>query len=566
MRTHLSSRFAPSRVATRATTRAATRAVVSAVAVLLTVVTPVAVAATATAAQPSPAAVDTAAPKIETKLSHHSGHELGRRMGFSADFTNGDGSPVKAQRGLMTVAYGKHVNARLEPTTPDPSKVVVEQYVDRVWERLPLTAGKNGTLRAAINIAAADTHSPGPAALERFRVTIDRSVPADVNMGEVSVGAYADGTAMHTVGFSLKHTQSEPEVRFDGITSRPELVTGGKPVEFTATVSNNTGKDISLTTADYFFISPGSGDLDPQHVTVERRDSSGAWVPVDLREQYQLPHGNLDKGVLKQGTSRTYTLRLALTKHFPGGIKRGGFTLESRQSNATFDFTVKHEGASTPDPSVNRDLTVTTTGIKGATALKRGGAAKEFTATVTNKGNVSQQPMVLMEITDKDLKRRMQAGQIHVQQYVKAAAEGWKNVKVTASKEGGHLMAAIEPRTGFYEPELAPGDSAVYQLRLAATDANKAQAFTVDLEARAKLSSTRISLPFTVSGAATATPTPSQTPQPGTTAQAVNIANPTSGEMAQTGSESSTPLLIGAGGLLVAIGAGAVLNARRRAF
>ncbi len=39
---------------------------------------------------------------------------------------------------------------------------------------------------------------------------------------------------------------------------------------------------------DFFFITgKGRGDLDPQHVTLERRDASGAWVPVELGEQDQ---------------------------------------------------------------------------------------------------------------------------------------------------------------------------------------------------------------------------------------------------------------------------------------
>lgn len=561
MRTHLSSRFAPSRVATRA--------VVSAVAVLLTVVTPVTVAGAATAqpvAAPAAAAADTTTPGLTTSISKDPGHELGRRNEFVAVIKNGTGKQVKGQHGLITVAYGKHVNAALEAMAPDASKVIVEHLSDGIWERLPITAGKNSTVQATFSIADGDggTLAPGGESVERFNVTLDRSIPADANMGEVSIGAYANGTAMKTIGFSLKREQTlDPDVRFSGLASRPELVTGGKPVEFTGIVTNNTGKDLSPK--DFFFIGAESGDLDPQHVTVERRDSSGSWVPVKIGEQGQALSGNLDESLLKQGASRTYNLRLSLTKYFPSSVKRGEFDLASHNANATFDFTVKHEGSGTTDPSVNRDLTVTTQGLAGTTALKRGGAAKEFTATVTNKGNVSQQPIVLMEITDKDIKRRMQTGELRIQQYVKAAATGWKSVKVTTSTESGHLMAAIVPREGSTDLNMAPGDSAAFQLRIAATDTNKAQAFRVDLEARAKLSATRISLPFTVSGAA-ATAAPSQTPQPGSTVQPANAGNPTTGEMAQTGSDSTTPLLVGAGGLLVALGAGAVLTARRRAF
>ncbi|MFI9584472.1 LAETG motif-containing sortase-dependent surface protein [Streptomyces sp. NPDC052236] len=578
MRTHLSSRFAPSRFAP---SLVATRAVVSAGAVLLTVVTPVTVAGAATAqpaAAPVAAAADTtAAPGLTTIVStDYDSYELGRRNAFVAVIKNGTSKQVKGQHGLITIAYGKHVNAALEAMTPDASKVIVEHLSDGVWERLPITAGKNSTVQAAFSIADGNggTLAPGGTSVERFNVTIDRSIPADANMGEISVGAYANGTAMHTMGFSFPRTQTlEPEVSFGGLASRPELVTGGKPVEFTATVTNNTGKDLSPAD-DSLSVSPDrGGDIDPQHVTVERRDSSGTWVPVTLSEKHPSLIGDLDKGTLKQGASRTYALRLSLTKHFPSSVNRGQFWVWSKLAGTPFDFTVKHEGAGTPDPSVNRDLTVTTQGLAGATALKRGGAAKEFTATVTNKGNISQQPIVLMEITDKDIKRRMQAGELSIQQYVKAAATGWKSVKVTTSTENGHLMAAIVPREGSNDLIMAPGDSAAFQLRIAATDTNKASAFRVDLEARAKLSATRISLPFTVSGAA-ATATPSQTPQPGTavTVQPVNAANagtagnPTTGEMAQTGSDSTTPLLIGAGGLLVALGAGAVLTARRRAF
>ncbi|WP_374982593.1 LAETG motif-containing sortase-dependent surface protein [Streptomyces fradiae] len=568
------------------------RAVVAA-AVLLTVVTPVAASAAPAVAQPRAAVSAPAASGVTVDLDMTGGFELGRRTNFSARVTNGTGADLKgSQKGLITVAYGKHVNAELEPLPADPSKIVVEHLTaDGIWERLPLTTGAKGAVQAAWSLPA--DLAKDAVVTQRFMVTIQRSIPTEVDMGEVGVSGYADGRAMDRVGFGTGRAQTseDPEVVIGGLSGRPELVTGGRPVAFTGTVTNNTGKDLTHDVPDFFFVSPvgKAGDLDPQYVTLERRDASGAWKPVRIGEQDHALTGNLDSAPLKNGESRTYELRLALTKFFPAGVRAGQFTLLSANGSANFDFAVKYVAPAVDDPDVNRKLAVTSS-LKGTTHLKAGGTAKEFTTTITNKGNISQKVEALIELGDGRTKRKVSAAEFRVEQYVTAAAEGWKPVKLIDSTWSDDRLRAVAHPTRL---DLAPGESVTYKLRVAATGAVKGASFDIAVEAAAERSATRIVLPFSVDGApatgtagttgtggttggATVSPAPAGTASPaagsGTTGDAGSTGSLTgasagaTGEMAKTGSDTTTPVLLGATGVLVAGGAAALLIARRRAL
>ncbi|CAL9296021.1 LAETG motif-containing sortase-dependent surface protein [Streptomyces sp. NPDC003090] len=579
MQKHLSSR-----IARRSFVSA--RSAVTAAAVLLTVVTPVAVAAAPAFAQPAAASSATTA-GMGVKVDLMGGFALGQRAHFSAEITNGTGADLQGVRkGLVTVAYGKHVNAALEPMTADPSKIIVEHLKDGVWQRLPLTTGANGAVQAAFPLP--EGLAKGATVRERFVVTIQRSIPAEANMGEVGVSGHADGSGMDTVGFGLgnRQTAEHPEVTLSGLSGRPELVTGGKPVTFTGTVTNNTGKDIP-SAQDFFFIaaSDKGGDLDPQYVTLERRDASGAWKPVRIGEQDRALTGNLDGAPLKNGQSRTYELRLALTKFTPASVTGGEFTLVSGDGAANFDFSVKYVAPDVTDPEINRKLAVTSS-LKGTTRLKAGGAAKEFTATITNKGNITQEVEAIVELGDGGAKRKVSAGEFRVEQYVTAAADGWKSVKLTDSTwSNGKLRALASPTL----VSLAPGESVTYKLRVAATTAVKGKAFDVSVTSAAERSVTGVVLPFTVDGApgtagttgttgstggATASPSASAAPAGGAGATGTGSGSGTgaantpaaAGEMAKTGSDTTTPVLLGATGVLVAGGAAALLIARRRAL
>ncbi|WP_149179282.1 LAETG motif-containing sortase-dependent surface protein [Streptomyces sp. TRM49041] len=557
MKKHLSSRIA-------------LRSVVSAAAVLLTVVTPVALTAAPAVARPVTATAAATA-GVTAAVDMTGSFRLGMRNGFSAEITNGSGAALKGQKGLVTVAYGKHVNARLEPMTADPSKIVVERLKGGLWERLTLAKGENGAVQATFPLP--EDLAAGATVKERFLVTVLGSIPADADMGEFGVAGNADGTGIDRAGFGLgdRGESDVPDVVISGPNGRPELVTGGEPVPFTGKVTNSTGRDIDFDLQDFFFVSGGddAGDLDPQHVTVERRDAAGKWVPVRLGKQDQAVLGNLDHGALKNGESRTYELRLGLTKFFPRTVTTGGFTLNGGNGSAGFDFSVTYEAPAAGDPDIDRELDVTSGGLKGVTRLKAGGPAREFTATITNKGNITQELHAVFEIAGKDAKRRIEAGEIHVEQYVNAAADGWRSLALTPSDwTTGSLRAAAVPAG----KTLAPGESVSYKLRISATDAVQAEAFTFDIEAAAERSSDRVSLPFAVDGATgtgTSAPTsgasasPSATPVTTTT---VPGSPNTTGEMAKTGSDTTTPLLIGATGVLVAGGAGALLIARRRAL
>ncbi|GGQ05507.1 LAETG motif-containing sortase-dependent surface protein [Streptomyces roseolilacinus] len=574
MQKHLSSRIARR-------SAVSLRSVVSAAAVLLTVVTPVAVAAPAVALPAATTAGTTAQALVVTDVDKADApFVLGERNDFRGHVTNRSAETVENATGRFTVAYGKHVDAALEAVPADPSKVTVRYRTTGSWQTLALTRGAGGALQATFPMGDV---KPGATVWGQFQVTVDRSVPESVTMGEVSVAGYADGTGARTVGFGIpRHiTAHEAEVTFGGLAGRPVLDTGGKAVPFTATVTNRTGRDISPN--DYFFIDGEGVDLDPEYVTLERRTPAGAWVPVRLGKQDQAVTGNLDQGLLKNGRSRTYQLRLAATKYYPGKARTGTFTFLAGNGSASFTYGVEHGTPDTSDPDVSRQLAIAVKGADGVTRIDKG-VAREFTATVTNKGNISQRTNVLMEITDQDVKRRMTAGEIRVEQYA-ITPRTWFPTELSTSREGGHLMAKIIPT----QPKLAPGESATYRLRITATPQTKAKSFFVDIEARAELTSTRKRLPFTLNGstgtgpgtgtgtgtpAGTGTASPSAAPGTGPgagTGAVVPAGTGTSpaaapaGEMARTGSTDTTPLLVGATGLLVAGGAAALFVARRRA-
>ncbi|MFI6639529.1 LAETG motif-containing sortase-dependent surface protein [Streptomyces sp. NPDC050504] len=567
MKTHLSSRFI-------------TRTAAIAITVALSAIAPAAVANASTGA----VAVTAKAPAsaLVTNVQTEGGFTLGERSIFRAEIRNGSTAPVKNATGLITVAYGKHVNAALEPVPADLSKVTVEQVVNGERVRLPLTRGQNGALQATYRIAG--TVAPGGTATERFAVRIERSIPATVDMGEVAIGAYADGSHADAVGFGINRNPSHDtgfDAKITGVDGAIQLALGGKPVEFDVKLTNRSGRD--QATSDFFFVMPKAADLDPEHVTVERLGAGRAWRQVKLGSQDQSVLGNLDSTVLKNGATRTYTLRLGLTKHFPKAVKGGRFAFNGPENtNVGFDFTPGRGGSTgggATGPETNRELKVSLNRAAGAagSVLAPGGAAKELTATVTNRGNISQRPHFFVEVTDENAKRRLKAGELRVEQYVKAAGSGWKPVRLADSKAGGHLVAEVEPRDGRRLPTVAPGASVTVQLRIAATKAVAAKGFAVALEARAERSSTRASLPYRIDAGKTAqgshgTTTATTTSATGTgtgtgvkTATGTGTGADASGRLAKTGGGSSTPLLIGATGMLVAGGAGALLIARRRA-
>ncbi|GAA4913625.1 hypothetical protein ACFPM3_23300 [Streptomyces coeruleoprunus] len=556
MQKHLSSRFA-------------LRSVVSAAAVALAVVTPVAVAAPAAVAQPVAATTATAA-GVTTEVGLPGSFALGQRTTFTAAITNGTGAALKNHKGLVTVAYGKHVNAALEPMTADPSKILVQRLNNGVWERLTLTTGANGAVQATFALPA--EVAAGATVQERFQVTISTSIPADATMGEVGVAGNADGTGLDRIGFGLgkRGTSDRPEVVIGGLEGRPELTAGGKPVRFTGTITNNTGKDIAEDLQDFFFVSgdDNTGDLDPQHVTLERRDASGAWVPVRLGEQDRAVQGGLDHGGLKAGASRTYTLRLGLTSHFPRGVKAVEFALISGDASAAVDFGVKQRAAGGGDADVSHEVAWGIEGVAGVTSLKAGGAGREFTATVTNKGNVTQRVEVVMSVVDRDGQRRIAADRdVRVQQHT---GRGWSDLELRSPKAGGHLGIAVEP----YAKELAPGEGLTYRLRVVAPASTASKGFFIDLKAAGEgPNATGKRLPFVVAGAPASAP--SATPGASTSPSAVPVAaaatgvtprTSATGEMAKTGNGTTTPLLVGAAGVLVAGGAASLLIARRRAL
>ncbi|MFH8756456.1 LAETG motif-containing sortase-dependent surface protein [Streptomyces atroolivaceus] len=545
MKKHLSSRFV-------------VRSSVVAAAVLLSVVAPVAAAGTA-AAQPVgafAAAASAAAPRIDGVRLVDT-FTFGERVRLVAEITNPSDQPITGdQQTAVSFAYGKHVDAALQIVPADSSRVVLEQSTADGIRRVPLGRAGDGSLQALVTIGKGKPIPAGARITENFYLTVDPSVPDGVSMGEFSLGSDAEATGRRSTGFSMSRDTVQDKVAVTGLGGRPALVAGGAPVEFGVTVTKGSGE--AGGGGDFFFVHTPTGDLDPQHVTVERRDAAGSWAAVKTGKQDQSVLGHLDRDALDAGETRTYALRLGLTRNFPAGARSGTFIVDTGNKNASFGFDARHEAGSTPGPDVSRELSVAVGGIKGVTPLKVAGRAEEFTATVRNKGNVPQSPHVLLEITDQDVKRRMTAGEVRLEQH---SAKGWAPAPLSPSDEGGHLTAGVTPGL----VTLAPGAATTYRLRIAATSAMKARAFDLDIEARAELSSTRKRLAF---GLEPDAPEPAASAAPASLGASPEgtVTETADGAMAETGGGDSTPLLLGSAGALLAFGAGGLLIARRRAL
>ncbi|MEU1123163.1 LAETG motif-containing sortase-dependent surface protein [Streptomyces sp. NPDC005899] len=548
MKKHLSSRFA-------------VRSSVVAASLLLSVVAPVAVAGTA-AAQPSgtfTGVSSAAAPRIDS-VRPAEAFTFGERVRIVARITNPSDQQINGdQQTTVSFAHGRQVDAGLGIIPADSSQVVLEQRGADGIRRVPLGRAADGSLQALVTIGKGKPIPAGATVTEDFYLTVDPSVPAGVTLGEFSLGSDTEATGRRSTSFPMKRDSVADKVAVTGLDGRPELVTGGAPVEFGVTVTK--GSAVAKGSANFFFVYTPNSDLDPQHVTVERRDAAGVWVAVKTGKQDQSVLGDMGDGAMEAGETRTYDLRLSLTRNFPAGARSGTFTMDTGNATASFGFDVRHEGGSAPAPDVDRELAVSFGGVQGVTPLRAAGAAEEFTATVRNKGGVPQSPHVLLEITDRDVERRMAAGEVRLEQY---SGKGWTTSALAPSEEGGHLMARITPGL----PTLAPGAAVTYRLRIAATSAMKARAFDLDVEARAELSSTRRRLAFGVESGATPVAASSTAAVPvSADGSAEEPAAPVAdGRMAETGGGDSTPLLLGSAGALLALGAAGLLIARRRAL
>ncbi|WP_225848990.1 hypothetical protein [Streptomyces sp. HPF1205] len=378
------------------------------------------------------------------------------------------------------------------------------------------------------------------------------------------------------VGVSLAPSAVAEGTAHEGVslsTATPgEVGLAGLPVEFTDTVTGGTGADASADLALSFSIDGGLG-LPTNALSLEYRTDSGSWHRVPMAASHSAKDSTVFDGALPlsfrlaAGQSRAFQLRLGLPMGAPHDGDTNGGTDELKVHTAVAPKSGGAALASRDDAVAVDGLTSVVSGApRTATA---GGPGVTFHATVRNPTPSSYVNLDHLLYTNR-----------------------YATVQVL---RGGH-WATLAPRTANDDPDL-------YGFTLDGKDSKLAAHATTSTQVRvtyrkdAPTGPTTIgncvivnegAIPFrgtttcgpnarltikatTADGTGTGTPAPEPTSTTTPTTPGVTTSGGvtsgtgrSTGQLAHTGGTSTTPVLVGAGALLLA-GTGALtLSARRR--
>ncbi|MFF0412750.1 LPXTG cell wall anchor domain-containing protein [Kitasatospora sp. NPDC004745] len=336
---------------------------------------------------------------------------------------------------------------------------------------------------------------------------------------------------------------------------------GGRPVEFTETVTNPGGTDASFTLK---LKASNQWARSKDRITLEYRDADGTWKPVTLNfalgDKTVDFSGEIPGVTVAAGVSRTLQLRLAAPLNNDW----------ASQSSTVKLYSAIADSANTVVAESTKDvaLKALTVQVKNApTSAVIGGAPVEFDVTATNPSASAYDDASLV----------VQADQQSTLQVQKADG-GWQDVTGTPSRQStGPLTYHLTDGK-----DLAAGASVTKHVRLAFTAGAAIgasyvhgvvilgeggqympasigpQGFRVDLST-APGTGSAVKAGFTAASAddAATTGTGATT---GTTAGTARLAG---GELAHTGSDGVLTTAAGAAALLVS-GLGALFAARRR--
>ncbi|MFD5466172.1 hypothetical protein ACFWIQ_25550 [Kitasatospora sp. NPDC127059] len=470
------------------------------------------------------------------------------------------GAPVEFDVVIGNASASGYTNVSKIVETDQHSTLQV-QKADGSWQNLTPVALPHASGRVDYFLADDQDMAPHETFTRHVRLAYTADAPVGVNFIHPWAVLHQGG-GEYTVGpqFIQVNLTSGPTL---SVREPASVGNGGKPVEFSETVTNPGGTDASFT-LKLDASNPGARSKD--RITLEYRDADGTWKPVTLNfsqvdKTFDFA-GEIPGVTVAAGATKTVQLRLATPVNNDWAAAGGTIKLHSALVDA--GHTVVSE--TTKDVAL-KALDVQ---VKNApTTAVIGGAPVEFDVTVNNSSASDYDNLSPVLLADQ-----------HSTLQVQKADGGWEDVTGTPSPQSGgpvkyHLTA---------DKNLAANASVTKHVRLAFTTGATVgktpvnagvilaeggpamdayvgpQGFQVDLTTAAGGAAVKAGFSTTDSGTTGTTSTTSTT---GTTDGTIDTAQPVGGSLAHTGSEGVLPGLAAAAGLLVS-GIGAVLFARRR--
>ncbi|MFJ8470550.1 LPXTG cell wall anchor domain-containing protein [Kitasatospora sp. NPDC094011] len=325
------------------------------------------------------------------------------------------------------------------------------QKADGSWETLTGTSMPHADGDLRYLLAADQNLAPGETFTRRLRLSYNGNAP----IGTTYVNAWADLDP----GTGLMHTLIGPQYIQLNLTGSPlglsvqepsSIGNGGKPVEFTETVTNASSSDapfnLKLDASNPAARSAG-------RIALESRAADGTWKPVGLTFTQQPDGfhfiGSLGGVIVPANSTKTVQLRLAAPLNNDWAGQSGTIKLSSTVLDQTGQFVLAN---STKDVAL-KALDVQTKGAPTTAVL--GGTPAEFDVTFANPSasaydNVS-------EVVQTDRRSTLQ---------VQKADGSWEDITGIPTNQPG-ADQVVYHLTG--DKNLAAGSSITRHVRLGFT-------------------------------------------------------------------------------------------------
>ncbi|MFG3228456.1 hypothetical protein ACGF07_27265 [Kitasatospora sp. NPDC048194] len=301
---------------------------------------------------------------------------------------------------------------------------------DGGWQDVTATpSSQPGSAQVTYHLTDDRTLAPGAAETRHVRLAF----AADAPLGTV----YVDGKAVLGEGGPSMPAHVGPQAFPVRLTATPaataatltvqapaSIGNGGKPVEFTETVTNPGGADASYTLK---LKASNQWARSKDRITLEYRDADGTWKPVALNfsavdRTFDFA-GEIPGVTVAAGATRTLQLRMAAPLNNDWAAQSG--TVELHSAIVDAGNTVVSENT--------EDVALKALEVKAANTPNTavvGGAPVEFDVIVTNASASGYDNASLVVLADA-----------HSSLQVRKADGGWENVTGTAGPQAGSPVA-----------------------------------------------------------------------------------------------------------------------------